>query len=223
MSMRSWTITRGETITLEVAAYTIEAGVETKGQYDIYVSEDGNSYMLDHDGMEITNDVEMTYFRTDKGYVESSDVILFGKSQPTPVRWTYDENGRLVDIASEKGSFSFMEYDDDGNLVTFHANNFGYSDTSLVNAAYAPDATWGYMAVMTAHKDPFIYIPYLLGWHRNTEPVQLPSSIYLPDPADYTGATMLEHQFTYEFDADGYVSKMSWIREDGVHWIEYLY
>ena len=29
--------------------------------------------------------------------------------------------------------------------------------------------------------------------------------------------------YTYEFDADGYVSKMSWIREDGVHWIEYLY
>lgn len=223
MSMTSWTVSAGEPTTLEVASYTIEAGVETKDSYDNYVSYDQVNFVLDHDGMEISNDIEMSYVRSDEGTVEKTDVVLFGKTVPTEVLWTYDEEGRLVDIASEKGSFSSMEYDEAGNLFRFHAMNFGYSDTSLLNAAYAHDAVWGYMAVMSAHKDPFIYIPYMLGWQKVAQQVQLPSSVYLPDPVDYTGSTLIEHPFAYEFDEDGYVMKMSWTIEGNSHWIEYIY
>ena len=223
MSMLSWTVTTGEPTTLEVANYTIEAGVETKDSYDTYVSDGENKFVLDHDGMEISNDIEMSYNRSEDGVVENTDLILFGKKVPTEVLWTYDEEGRLVDIASEKGSFSSMEYDQNGNLVTFHATSFAYTDMTIVNAAYAPDAVWGYMTVMSAHKDPFIYIPYMLGWQKNVMPMQLPSSVYLPDPDDYTGSMMIEHPFAYEFDEDGYVTKMSWTREGSSHWIEYIY
>lgn len=223
MSMRSWTITRGETITLEIADHTIEADVVTKGQYDLYASEGVNGFELYHDERDESCCLNMSYNRDENGIVQYSDVLRYGKTSPTHIVWTYNEDGQLLAVGVEGNSpIRRMEYAD-GNLVQFYSASFNYAGELQTNASFALDVVWGYMAIMDGAEEPFVYIPYLLGWHRNTEPVQLPSSIYLPDPADYTGATMLEHQFTYEFDADGYVSKMSWIREDGVHWIEYLY
>ncbi len=222
MSMRKWTIDRGENITLEVAGYTIENGVETKGSYDVYISEDGYKFILTEDGMEVTNDIEMSYVLADDGSIQSSDVILYGKKAATPVTWTY-ENSLLVDVASEKGSFTSLDYDADGNLILFHATDFEYLDASLVNAANAPDAAWAYMAMLSGHRDPFIYIPFFLGWSKNPDPAQLPSAVYLPDPDDVTGQTEIAHPFSYEFDSDGYISKMSWTVEGGDHWIELIY
>ena len=44
--------------------------------YDSYISEDGVSFVLDHDGFESSNDLEMTYTRDSNGKVTLADVLL---------------------------------------------------------------------------------------------------------------------------------------------------
>ena len=210
-------------MTLEIADYTIEAGVETKGIYDVYASQGTNEFELYYEEREESYCLDMSYGRDEDGTVQYSDVLRYGKSSPTHIKWTYNEDGQLLAVGVDGNkAIRSMEYAD-GNLVNFRATSFSYAGEPKMNASYALDVVWGYMAVMDGAEEPFVYIPYLLGWHRNTEPVQLPSSVYLLDPSDYTGAAMLEYPLAYEFDADGYVSKMSWMREDGAHWIEYQY
>jgi hypothetical protein len=61
------------------------------------------------------------------------------------------------------------------------------------------------MALMEQN-DPFVYIPYLLGWYTKKS-VYLPTSMVLPSP---TGTGTVSHSLDYEFDESGYVVKMMW-------------
>ena len=67
--------------------------------------------------------------------------------------------------------------------------------------------------------DPYVYIPYLLGWYDKAS-VLLPTMMRLPDPQ---GIGTVDCTLKYEFDADGYVTKMSWSEGISSCRVEYIY
>ena len=50
----------------------------------------------------------------------------------------------------------------------------------------------------------------------------LPTKMFLPDVSTAAGGN-IECPLTYEFDVDGYVSKMSWSEDSDAHTIEFIY
>lgn len=200
----SWEISRDEPVTLTVSETFIDGEEESLEAYDRYVCDPTGYFTLEHDGFEESNDMGMSYVRNADGVVTQADVLIYGDTETTPFTWTYDADGFLTNISSPNLSLRSLSYRD-GNLVRFRNTSFKYSDPTLVNHPSAADVVWGYMALMEKN-DPFIYIPYLLGWYTKAS-AHLPTTLLEPSP---TGAGTVERPLTYEFDEDGYVTKMSW-------------
>lgn len=200
----SWEINRDDPVTLTVSETVIDGDEESLEAYDRYVCDQTGYFTLDHDGFEASNDMGMSYTRNADGVVTQSDVLIYGDDETTPFTWTYDADGFLTNISSPNLSLRSLSYRD-GNLVRFRNTSFKYSDPTLINHPSAADVVWGYMALMEKD-DPFIYIPYLLGWYTKAS-AHLPTALLLPSP---TGVGTIERPLTYEFDEDGYVTKMSW-------------
>lgn len=200
----SWEIGRDDPVTLTVSEYVIDGAEESLEAYDRYVCDDAGRFTLDHDGFEASNDMNMSYVRNPDGVVTLADVLIYGDNEATPFTWTYAPDGFLTDISSPKRSLRSFSYEG-GNLVKFRNTSFEYSDPALVNNPSAPDVIWGYMSLMEKN-DPFIYFPYLLGWYAKAS-AQLPTAMLSPSP---TGTGTETYQLTYEFNADGYVARMSW-------------
>lgn len=200
----SWEINREDPITLTLSEYLVEGEEETLQAYDQYVCDATGTFKLTHDGFESSNDLTMAYTRNADGIVTVADVKIYGKSSTTPFSWAYDADGYLTEISSPANSFRSLEYTD-GNLTTFRNSSFTYEDPELVNHPSAPDVVWAYMAMMESN-DPFVYIPYLLGWYAKAS-AQLPTMMVLPSP---TGTGTTKSPLTYTFDDEGYVVKMAW-------------
>lgn len=200
----SWEIQRDDPVTLTVSETVIDGEEESLEAYDRYVCDPTGYFILEHDGFEESNDMGISYTRNADGVVTQSEVLIYGDDETTPFTWTYDADGFLTDISSPSLRLRSLSYRD-GNLVRFRNTSFKYSDPTLVNHPSAADVVWGYMSLMEK-EEPFIYIPYLLRWYTKSS-AQLPSSLLLPSP---TGAGTVERPLTYEFDEDGYVTKMSW-------------
>lgn len=200
----TWEINREEPASLKLSEALIEGEEETLQVYDLYECTSENGFELTHDGFESSNDMAMSYTMDSDGLVTLADVLIYGNSQTTGFTWTYDSDGYLCDISSPTRSFRSLEYTD-GNLTTFRNSSFEYGDAELVNNPYAPDVVWAYMAMMETN-DPFVYIPFLLGWYTKAS-AQLPVAILLPSP---TGTGTERYPLTYTFDEDGYVVKMAW-------------
>ena len=212
-----WKVSREEPVTFTVSQYVIENGVEELNAYDQYVMEASGLITLDHDGFESSNDLEVSYQKNADGQVTVADVLVYGDDQTTPFTWTYDSDGRLLDISSPKRSFRSLEYDGD-NLTMFRQISFEYDADGPVNHPYAQDVVWGYMALQEEN-DPFVYFPYFMGCYTESS-AQLPARIVKPTPDGKSTVTLT---LTYEFDADGYVTKMSWVDENENYAVEYRY
>ena len=96
-------------------------------------------------------------------------------------------------------------------MTGFRNTVFVYDDPELVNHPDAADAVWAYIALQELN-DPFVCIPYLMGWNIRSS-CQLPTAVKMPDPSDPSGVKTVTEPLEYEFDEDGYVSKMSWGKE----------
>ena len=212
-----WKVSREEPVTFTVSQYVIENGVEELNAYDQYVMDASGLITLEHDGFESSNDLEVSYQKNADGQVTVADVLVYGDDETTPFTWTYDSDGRLLDISSPKRSFRSLEYDGD-NLTMFRQISFEYDADGPVNHPYAQDVVWGYMALLEEN-DPFVYFPYFMGWYTETSS-QLPARIVKPTP---DGTSTVTLTLTYEFDADGYVTKMSWVDENENYAVEYRY
>ena len=212
-----WKVSREEPVTFTVSQYVIENGVEELNAYDQYVMDASGLITLDHDGFESSNDLEVSYHKNADGQVTVADVLVYGDDQTTPFAWTYDSDCRLLDISSPKRSFRSLEYDGD-NLTMFRQISFEYDADGPVNHPYAQDVVWGYMALQEEN-DPFVYFPYFMGWYTEAS-AQLPARIVKPSP-DGNGTVTLA--LSYEFDTDGYVSKMSWVEDNKNYAVEYRY
>ena len=200
----SWDINREEPASLTLSGYVIEGDVEELQAYDLYES-DGNGYFeLTHDGFESSNDISMSYTRSQDGTVTLTDVLIYGNNQTMEFTWSYDADGYLTDISSPTRSFRSLEYTA-GNLSTFRNTTFEYVNPGLVNHPSAPDVVWAYMTLMESN-DPFVYFPFMLGWYTRTSS-QLPVAMITPSP---TGTGTDRNEFTYTFDEEGYVIKMAW-------------
>lgn len=213
----TWEVTRGLPAELLLSEYLVEDGVPSLSVYDRYVSADGTMFVLEHDGFESSNDIEMTYSTDGSGRVTGTDVLIYGNSQTTPFTWSYDADGRVLEIVSPKLTFRSFAYED-GNLVGLSNAQFGYEDPLLVNEPDAPDVVWAYMAMMERN-DPFVYFPYLLGWYAEASG-QLPTSLVKPSPS---GTGTLTCDLSYVFDDDGYVTSMSWTEGDEDYSIGFEY
>lgn len=200
----AWEISREVPVTLTVSESLVDGEDISLEAYDEYVCGENGAFELEHDGFEASNDLRMSYLRSEDGLVYQSDVLLYGKSSETAFTWTYNADGFLEDISSPTRSFRSFEYSE-GNLTVFRNTSFKYEDPSLVNSPYAPDVVWGYMS-LTEKNDPFVYIPYLLGWYTKAS-ASLPTAILQPAPS---GSGNVESAVSYEFDSDGYVTSMSW-------------
>ena len=212
-----WKVSREEPVTFTVSQYVIENGVEELNAYDQYVMDASGLITLDHDGFESSNDLEVSYHKNADGQVTVADVLVYGDDETTPFTWTYDSDGRLLDISSPKRSFRSLEYDGD-NLTMFRQISFEYDADGPVNHPYAQDVVWGYMALQEEN-DPFVYFPYFMGWYTEAS-AQLPARIVKPTP---DGTSTVTLTISYEFDADGYVTTMSWIDENENYAVEYRY
>ena len=212
-----WKVSREEPATFTVSQYIIENGVEELNAYDQYVMDASGLITLENDGFESSNDLAVSYQKNAEGQVTVADVLVYGDDETTPFTWTYDSDGRLLDISSPKRSFRSLEYDGD-NLTMFRQISFEYDADGPANHPYAQDVIWGYMALQEEN-DPFVYFPYFMGWYTETS-AQLPARIVKPSP-DGTGTVTLN--LSYEFDADGYVTKMSWIDANENYAVEYRY
>ena len=202
----SWDISYDDPVTLTLSEYVVEGEVVSLEAYDRYeCNEVMSEIVLVEDGLELSNDLEMTYDRNvESGFPNSSNVLIYGNDEPTLFTWTYDSDGFLTEISSPKLSFRSLDYTD-GNLTRFALTGFRYDDPELVNHPGAADVAWGYMSLVEIN-DPFVYFPYLLGWY-DLDSALLPSTIQIPDPS---GAGTLEYPLSYEFDEDGYVISMAW-------------
>ena len=122
-----------------------------------------------------------------------------------------------MNISSPTKSFRDLAYDG-GNLSLFRQTSFEYDADSPANHPNAADAIWGYMSLMEIN-DPFVYFPYMLGWYAPATD-QLPARMVKPDPS---GNGSVVCKLSYEFDEDGYMTKMSW-RDGGDNYhVEYRY
>lgn len=203
----TWSVIDGDPLKIVLSEALVNAdGTEDEGSYDEYVAVSGSGFELTVDGFESTNDLSMTYHLDDDGRVISSDVLVYGNSQPTDFTWTYGPDGALEEITyiSRNGLMSFraLSYQD-GNLVRFRNTLFEYADPSLMNDPNAPDVVWGYMAVMEKF-DPFVYFPYLLGWY-DVRSSALPTAMTIA-----SGQGTVTLPIEYVFDEDGYVIEMKW-------------
>ncbi len=213
----SWEINRDDPVTLTVSETVIDGEEESLEAYDMYVCDAAGLFTLDHDGFEASNDLSMSYVRDADGVVTQSDVLIFGKKEPTPFTWTYDADGFLTDISSPTRSFRSFSYEG-GNLVRFMNTSFEYSDPALVGHPSAPDVVWGYMSLMEKN-DPFICFPFLLGWYDKAS-AKLPTKMISPSP---TGTGTVECALAYGFDEDGYPVSMSWTEGNSEYRVEYIY
>lgn len=215
--MISWEISRDEPVALTVSQFIVEAGTSPElNCYDRYVATSESSFVLDYDGFEESNDLEMSYGFDDDGLVSVSDVLLYGDDETTNFKWTYDADGMLTEISANR-SFASFEYED-GCLTAFRNVGFAYSNPSLKKNPDAPDVIWAYMALI-GRNDPFMYIPYLLGWYKGTSEL-LPTEIKEPDPS---GSGSISCPVSYIFDSDGYVIEMSWLDSGAVSRVEFDY
>lgn len=203
----TWKVTEDEPLRILLVEATVDAGGNVdEGSYDEYTAVAENAFEMTNDGMEASNDLSMTYSFDQDGRVVTSDVLIYGKSQPTEFTWSYDNDGYLLDVTyvASSGLRTFRELSyDKGNLVRFRNTEFVYDDETLKNHPAAPDVVWGYMAVMEKF-DPFVYFPYLLGWY-DMKSSSLPTAMTI---ASGTGTVTLP--VGYAFDEDGYVVEMKW-------------
>lgn len=214
-----WKVSREEPVTFTVSQYVIENGVEELNAYDQYVMNASGLITLEHEGFDASNNIEVSYQKNSDGQVTVADVLRYGKKETTPFTWTYDSEGRLLDISSPKASLIYLEYEGD-NMATFYQMSFEYDADGMVNHPYAPDVVWAYMSLsLHENVEPFLYFPYFMGWYTETS-AQLPARIVKPSP-DGNGTVTLA--LSYEFDTDGYVSKMSWVDENENYAVEYRY
>ena len=208
----TWEISRETPVTLTVSESVVEGDVVELNAYDQYVQGEDGFFTLVNDGLEISNNIKMSYTRDFEGKVTVADVLRYDKNDTTPFTWTYDQNGFLTDISSTKSLCSF-EYTD-GNMTAFGGRGFEFADPSLVNNPAAPDVIWGYISLMNI-TEPFIYVPYFLGWYSKAS-AQLPTAMIVPSP---TGTGTDTYPLTYEFDEDGYVVRMTL----GSEKVEYIF
>lgn len=214
-----WKVSREEPVTFTVSQYVIESGVEELNAYDQYVMDASGLITLEHDGFEDSNNIKVSYQKNSDGQVTVADVLRYGKKETTPFTWTYDSEGRLLDISSPKASLIYLEYEGD-NMTTFYQMSFEYDADGMVNHPYAPDVVWAYMSLsLYENVEPFLYFPYFMGWYTETSS-QLPARIVKPTP---DGTSTVTLTLSYEFDADGYVTKMSWVDENENYAVEYRY
>ena len=209
----SWEISREEPATLTVSQFTVEDGTETLDVYDMYQFDNEGVLALVADGFGDSNDLKMSYAPDEEGNVSVSYVLIYGKQEPTPFTWTYDMEGFLTSVASPTVTFRSFEYQN-GNMTAFNNTSFEYGDASLVNNPAAPDVIWGYMSLLDKN-DPFMYVPYFLGWYTKAS-AQLPTAMIVPSP---TGTGTDRYPLSYEFDEDGYVVRMTL----GSEKVEYIF
>lgn len=215
--MLEWEILSSDPVTLTVSEYVVDGESAELEAYDRYVCDENGYFELVNDGFESSNDLGISYVFDSQGNVVVADVLIYGKKETTPFTWTYDSDGALVDISSPKVSFRSFGYEN-GNLVLFRQTGFTYADASLSNNPSAYDVVWGYMALMEKN-DPFVYIPYLLGWYAKSSR-NLPTTMYQPSPS---GNGTIECALSYSFDEDGYVTCMSWTENNDHCRVEYIY
>ena len=214
-----WKVVRDEPVTFTLSEYYLENGVEELIAYDQYVMDASGLITLEHDGFEASNNIKVSYQKNSDGQVTVADVLRYGKKETTPFTWTYDSEGRLLDISSPKASLIYLEYEGD-NMTTFYQMSFEYDADGMVNHPYAPDVVWAYMSLsLHENVEPFLYFPYFMGWYTETSS-QLPARIVKPTP---DGTSTVTLSLSYEFDADGYVTKMSWVDENENYAVEYRY
>ena len=202
----SWTVD-DESSKIVLSESLVEGEVFTENASDVYEADAPMSYTLTTDGLEMSNDMAMSYILDDDGKVTASDVLLYGDDEPTRFKWIYDAEDRLSEVTytSSKGerTFTSLEYQD-GNIIRFKSRFFEYSDPELKNNPYAPSVVWAYMAVQEKF-DPFLYFPYLTGLYK-TDSALLPTSFKYND-----GGGEVTCPLSYTFDDDGYVLEMSWV------------
>lgn len=208
----TWEISRETPVTLTVSESVVEGDVVELNAYDQYVQGEDGFFTLVNDGFGMSNNIKMSYTRDFEGKVTVADVLRYDKEDTTPFTWTYDQNGFLTDISSTKSLCSF-EYTD-GNMTAFGVRGFEFADPSLVNNPAAPDVIWGYISLMNI-TEPFIYVPYFLGWYSKAS-AQLPTAMIVPSP---TGTGTDTYPLTYDFDEDGYVVRMTL----GSEKVEYIF
>lgn len=206
----TWHIPEGDMPVIRLTERFIDGGDITEGAEDVYSPTAPDSWELTSDGFEMSNDMSMSYAFNADGTVESANVMIYGKSQPTLFTWEYDGAGRLSNVSyenkSETRSFKSISYID-GNISEFGPVAFSYDDSALKNHPMAPDVVWGYMAVMDMF-NPFLYFPYLTGVY-DVRSECLPTAMILNN-----GMETFTVAISYDFDSEGYVTQMSW-KEDG--------
>ena len=207
----TWEISRETPVTLMVSQSVVDGETVELNAYDKYVQDETGVFTLTVEGLEVSNNVKMSYTKDEEGKVVVADVLRFGKKESTPFTWTYDSDGFLTDVSSPKVSLCSYEYEN-GNMTVFSNTAFEYSDATLVNNSAAPDVIWGFMSVVNLD-EPFMYVPYFLGWYTKASAL-LPTAMLSPSP---TGTGTDRTPLSYEFDEDGYVVRMTL----GSDWVEY--
>lgn len=215
--MVSWRIERGDVQTLTHSENIVSGDQIEVDSQDIYESTDEYSFEITYDGYEASDNYEFTYNYAD-GLLVNADVVRFN-GKTTQYVWQYNSEGYVTEIVLPNLSIYMITYDS-GNIVAFDQIRFAYENPVLVNAPCAPDVIWAYKAINEWAK-PVAVFPYLLGWYDKSSSL-LPSTMYLPDVSSADGGE-IECLLTYEFDEDGYVTKMSWSVGKDKYWIEYQY
>ncbi len=122
-------------------------------------------------------------------------------------RISYDYNGNVDQTRQE------YEYVG-GNLVaTKNLRGYKYDNNLLLANPFAFDVAMGIEAIKHLD-DPFIYLPYMAGWHSFRSAL-LPSSIILQDQNPNAASPTYSSQIHYNFDVEGYVTSLSYNEDNG--------
>lgn len=149
-----------------------------------------------------TTNFRFKYIFDETGRLDAIDAVVYTRQNPEHniMHWyEYDNEGRPVAVSYEYRDAEQIRQKyvyDSGNLVETFDYLYLYEDETLVNHPFAVDAAHAFDMLML-FGEPMTYVPYLLGIHPFT-------SRLLPTQASTVS------KFEYEFDADGYVTGMSW-------------
>ena len=154
---------------------------------------------------------------------ENGEIVSIGSTGKTPYyRYSYDANGKPLNLTYRDGSANVMQYDAVGNLLKFTAQDgsvitYEYDDTSLPTAKHTPDTTYRY-AYNRRHQVSEINSPYgITKLEYNID--GLPSLVVYPDGTTlrytynkYRQRTSLQssngYNVTYVYDKMYRLSKM---------------
>lgn len=172
------------------------------------INKQGDSYDFTPDAE--GDEANMPFSLTIKDGKVISNTISRG-SKNDEYKWSYTAEGHVEKLYKSTPDKPYISFIYENGVLTEYSGSLGasfnHADAKVMSNPCAPDVT-KVMMFFDGNFENFQVVANLLGWdgiNTNSYPVVIVGMDYEGNPVNYN--------ISYQFDADGYVTEMSWIDE----------